>query len=926
MLEYAAALRDLNTEKQFDLVPDRVLEAFQEPKVVLRRQGAARNDCVPGGCRPRDHLLPPPPSRRPWDTGGKSRDVKPIEAIHNAWDVNKNQPTVDYHSANTNTLPDTLGHIYKWMYECPDYEDWLIAQIHKWRTLAGSMRTDTEKWKASLSQHVRDVLPDTYNMPVHRAMMEAAGYHDVRVCDDIHTGFRMRGLIPDSMLYEHLASEYIPSAKDLENAINRGLNERDATLKEMLANIKQEPEMNEVLRQTEEEAAMGKLDGPWEVYQDSDGHIVSTVPFNNWLPTRRFPRVQNRADSSYAVRPIDDCSASGLNLGTDAREKMRVTGVDCLVEAIDVANNYFKEWGDDGVLYLAKGDHAKAYRQWPVHKDDVPLLVCLLWDPGIGDRGGFKAFAHKALPFGAFPAVWAYVRVAASVVHIARKLFALPQLAYMDDFFRAAPKKFAPVQQWAFIELHRILGIPLKQEKGHGPAPRLDVLGLEVVCAEDWCGVKLTNKRRANLLDAVTAALRRERLPRREAQRLGGQLGFATSALFGRVGRTFATQVSDHNGTWDCVIKNALVWWKALLRSPMYHVRDLNRKRKQVVAWVDGSWEHGKGSIGGIVFASDGTRQAISAHIPEHLQDELLSLGKEQRNTQSELIAILSMLLSCPDTLRDSDLLVFEDNQACLANVLSGGATDEHSKEIVAGIWILLAVLRVHLRIEWIPSETNPSDCFSRPDEKEKLEFMDTLIGTFKITRVPARFPATLSMAGDYWVTAMDLAADLKARKSRHARANAALKLQDATPTTLAILLNDVSFTAENAQLILGWMPTRRRGMVGRATWHHMDLLRLLAIAGRKHFGDYNVTTIVLAKNRDPDKLKGITVIGSALVTCMHDVVNAEMRWLDGDQARNYGSINGDYVVISWGLATALSIAEKKDAMALKKVGLNLGH
>ena len=926
MLECAAALRDVKLEKEFGLVSGHVLESFQEPKIVLRRHGAARNDCVPGSCRPRDHLRPSPPPRPPWSTDGKDRNTKPKDTLLNAWDMKRDVPRETYRRAKPDIVPDTLGDVYKWMRDCPDYENWLVAQMHKWRTMADGMKTVTNEWRAGLSRHVKDVLPDTYNMPVHRAMLEAIGYHDVRVCDDIQNGFKMRGLVPDSMLYEHLAPEYIPSAKDLECAINRGLTNRDATLTEMLNNVKQEPEMHEVLKQTEEEAAAGKLDGPWEVFIDAAGNIKSTVPFNNWLPTRRFPRVQAKADSSYTVRPIDDCSASGLNLGTDAQERMRVTGVDCLVEAVGHVYNCFKDWGDNGEPYLAKGDHAKAYRQWPVHEDDVPLLVCLIWDSGIGDHGGFKAFAHKALPFGAFPAVWAYVRVASSVVAIARKLLALPQLAYMDDFFRVAPKKFAPVQQWAFTELHNILGIPLKQEKGHGPSPRLEILGLEVVCAPDWCGVKLTEKRRANLLDAVTVALRRERLPRREAQRLGGQLGFATSALFGRVGRTFATQVSDHQGMWDSTVKNALGWWQALLRSPIYHKREFSKTRKKVMAWVDGSWDNGAGSIGGVLFSSDGTRQAISAHIPEHLQDELMSTEKTQRNTQSELLAILSLLLSCPEALRDSDLVLFEDNTACLANVLAGGARDEHSKDLVGGIWLLLAVLRVNLWIEWIPSECNPADCFSRPDEVGKASLVDELIAAFGIKAVSTKFPATMYMDAAHWVTAMDLARDRSAMKTRHSRARTVLKLCDTTPTAIAILLNDIHFHAENAQIILGWMPTRRRGIIGKATWHHMDVIRLLVMVGKRHFGDDNITTVVMARNRLPDELSGAHVVSMAIVTNLHDAANAEMHWYEHRHGFQDGDIQGDYVAIVWAQATFHSIAEKKDAMSLKKVGLNMGH
>ena len=64
---------------------------------------------------------------------------------------------------------------------------------------------------------------------------------------------------------------------------------------------------------TLEETNAGNFDGPWPVSLDPDGVVHSQVPYTLWLPTRRFGVGQQRPDSSYKVRPIDDCTASGLN-------------------------------------------------------------------------------------------------------------------------------------------------------------------------------------------------------------------------------------------------------------------------------------------------------------------------------------------------------------------------------------------------------------------------------------------------------------------------------------------------------------------------------------------------------------------------------------------------------------------------------------
>lgn len=80
---------------------------------------------------------------------------------------------------------------------------------------------------------------------------------------------------------------------------------------------------------------------------------------------------------SYEYRPIDDCSASGLNLATITCEKMLMHGLETLLVSAHEARETFSDAGGDGVPIFAKGDHGNAYRQWPVHEDDHNLVVAL---------------------------------------------------------------------------------------------------------------------------------------------------------------------------------------------------------------------------------------------------------------------------------------------------------------------------------------------------------------------------------------------------------------------------------------------------------------------------------------------------------------------------------------------------------------------
>ncbi|CAK0855107.1 unnamed protein product, partial [Prorocentrum cordatum] len=399
----AAALRPELTSRMGELegtpLPD-----YQPPRVNLRAAGCARADSVPRRAalgvriRSRQRSTLPGPGTRP-RCSPPNRICRMRRAKCQASRV---------HSA------------LQWMKHCPDLEHWATAQVARWAEGAHQLAAATAHWRSVLAPEVKTVLPPDYNGPLHRAMLDASGHADLAVCDDIERGFPMAGLMPDSMLFGSADRGHLPNRRDLADALQHALQRLDRTLKDLLSKPRQEPGTQDILRQTQEYVAAGKMEGPWEV-----------------------PRVQHRAANSYDVRPIDSCTASGLNPAATAIEAMRVTGLSALMATIQHVAEVFQDWGSDGEPLLAKGEHKKACRQWPVRPDERNYVVTQVWSDDVGTEGGFLAFAHIALPFGALGAVWGCARVGGSVCHALQRLFAVPQMAYVDDFFRASPRRFA---------------------------------------------------------------------------------------------------------------------------------------------------------------------------------------------------------------------------------------------------------------------------------------------------------------------------------------------------------------------------------------------------------------------------------------------------------------------------------------------------
>ena len=438
--------------------------------------------------------------------------------------------------------------------------------------------------------------------------------------------------------------------------------------------------------------------------------------------------------------------------------------------------------------------------------------------------------------------------------------------------------------------------------------------------------MRLTEKRRTDLQDVVTTALRQRRLRQRDAIKLGGQLGFATTALFGKVGRVYASIISAHRGTWDYSVQNAVGWWRALLRIPLYHRNNFAQRRQVAVAWADGSWdmERGTGAIGAILLTPHKGRKSITAEIPESLCAELLQGNKVQRNTQSELLAVLVLLLSCPHELRGTDLLLYEDNKAAKDNLLSGGASDGHSCELVAAIWLLLAALQVYLRVEYVPSPSNPADAFSRPSEPEKRAEAAELTTALRLEPVAPAFPATITMGADLWVDAMEAAKEDWARADRRQTAAAAVKLKATDASTLVAQVEAVTFSADNKQIVLGWLQGRRRGTVAQATHFHGELLKLLCTAATPRLRGAQCTMVVLRKGHLPATPRGASPALATAVLRRGTAGQAACIW------RTTGSwvlaevLAPEDVAVSFYNVPVRSAAEKKAAARLLKLGFTL--
>ena len=328
-------------------------------------------------------------------------------------------------------------------------------------------------------------------------------------------------------------------------------------------------------------------------------------------------------------------------------------GLGTLLACAHMVRRMFSSWGTDGEPVFSKGDHEKAYRQWPVSPEDYALLVTLVWSDMVGHSGGFEAYAHRALPFGALAAVIIYTCISQGVCHILRRIFAIPQLAYVDDFLRCSIRKWANSQEMAFRRVHGFIGIPLKVGK-EDVSQCIEALGHIISAQALWAGLRMTEKRRESVLSRVSSALLKG-FEDKEVEEITGHLNFALMATAGKTMFSFARTLYDAVpgpiGKQKPQVYRALLWLEAVLQNPPPRVETDNHGKHHVLL-PDGYWDPDKqtGGVGAVLLREGATPFTYGGMIPPHLSYVLLSMQEEskekkQRNTQAELLAILMAIL-----------------------------------------------------------------------------------------------------------------------------------------------------------------------------------------------------------------------------------------------------------------------------------------
>ena len=243
----------------------------------------------------------------------------------------------------------------------------------------------------------------------------------------------------------------------------------------------------------------------WEnvLEEVSDGTILGPFHKNSLDVSDSLIAARHMVVQPDKWRPCDDYTKSHANEGVQLTERIEMITVDKFMTNC----NYIKHnlITKEKNFLAFKGDHAKAFRQCPLMPSHRKLFRIAVPTKLTGEQ---YIFEHLGLPFGGVPCPQQYSRISHSIALICRELFLLYVEAYIDDLFGIEPENTADSGWEVFTELHKMLGIKLKESKTEPPAPASAILGLLCKFGTESFSVNLTEERRQKSIKKLKKMLK----------------------------------------------------------------------------------------------------------------------------------------------------------------------------------------------------------------------------------------------------------------------------------------------------------------------------------------------------------------------------------------------------------------------------------
>ena len=313
------------------------------------------------------------------------------------------------------------------------------------------------------------------------------------------------------------------------------------------------------------------------------------------------------------MRPIDDYLASQVNATITQVESVPVHSVDVVAGMLGA---WLNEWfcagrKAEGAPMCKAWDLRAAYKQLPL--SDLSFEMDSHFVIYNVESQARETYKQKVLPFGSKASVSGFIRCAFALWRVGVKSLLLAWTDYFDDYLSTSGKACTRHTEFAISMFFKILGWDLSVDKSLDYDAMCVILGIQLNLKDAMLGVAIignTDKRKAEALKDIDAALEANALDPKLSERLRGRLQFASCQVFGRRPKAALKMMAAHGKQRKWALsentRHALCQLRHfLLRGKPRPIRA--RKDSFVHIYVDASFEpEGHSGLGGVVFGPGG--------------------------------------------------------------------------------------------------------------------------------------------------------------------------------------------------------------------------------------------------------------------------------------------------------------------------------
>ena len=591
---------------------------------------------------------------------------------------------------------------------------WRRKQFTILRQVSRAVSHITEALKEHQSRRTRfaHLVASDFNFGLLAVLIDATGWPHDSLLFNLVFGFNIIGDIPDTGLFREGGQ---PFRADLYDTIEANADYTSNLIDNGERNKTLSADDVSVWSKTISEVEKGFMLGPYTRKQLDHEDMFG---YGKWRPLPRFAVWQKGK-----LRACDDARRSLTNNITRTFESLVCDRADFPVKMAKIFSSMIPQRIS---MMLGTDDIEAAYRRIPVSQPQYSTVACK------DGEGKMKFFIVPGHNFGLLASVLNFNSVPEFTVHVARRMLGVCCSHFYDDFPVCEPSFSCRSAQNSLGALHKLLGLPFSAEKHVACDFENPYLGVHNdfsrMRSHDELRVRVTDSRRAALIELLTECIDDDVLSPSQAESLHGKLQFALSGAFGKVGRSALLLIRERfkRSSASDALNKALRFALHLLRdivksAPDFIVSTLPSKGGSTLIWSDAMYNEsaGIGQLGWVLrVPPTGERAAIYRHSSLKLNRvELERLFGVRRNYigQLETLAALSVYMSAdPSMLRDKMIMHFVDNQGALSNLISCSSRDYDCAWMVHEFAIICSSLSCRVWLEYVRSAANVADLPSR--------------------------------------------------------------------------------------------------------------------------------------------------------------------------------------------------------------------